>query len=246
VRSQGGRRRRAHRGARLLVLFLALGLGCSSARTYRADSLANFLANKQYRVEDPDFHLTVGRLDKDGVVRVLGAKSALLAASGAVVQMRLTAISGSVGLKRAAIRLRADEDLAPLSSEEVLAAVSLSASPGAGLPVTSSPGGGPHTGTGATGSTGLTAIAQLGIAGLAIAARAIAQSGNEDYRDSARADVEEKTALPREVEAGQTADLLLVFLPKSGKPPVECSLSFTPLVNREERTTGTTVVVPLP
>ena len=136
MRSQGGRRRRAHRGAGPLVLFLALGLGCSSARSYRANPLADFLANKQYRVEDPDFMLTVGRLGRSEILRVLGSKSGPLASSSVVVHMRLTAVSGHIGLNRAGIRLIAAEDLHPLSSEEVLAAVSLPASIGSMPPPT--------------------------------------------------------------------------------------------------------------
>ncbi|HEY1252846.1 MAG TPA: hypothetical protein VGH97_16825 [Thermoanaerobaculia bacterium] len=237
------RRRVAHGGAWVLVLSAALGLGCSSARTYRADPLADFLAKKQYRLEDADFMLTVGRLGKSEIVRVLGKKSGPLASSAVVVQMRLTALSGRIGVNRREIRLVADEDYYPLSSEEVLAAVSAPANFGtAALPVTSQPGAGPRTGTGLTG--GLTAITELGFAGLAAAARAMALSGNKGYWESARADVEEKTLLPREVAPGETLNLLLVFLPKSGKPPVECSLSFTPLLDGEERA-ASTITVPL-
>ena len=246
MRSQGGRRRRSHRGAGPLVLFLALGMGCASARTYRATPLSDFLANKQYRVEDPDFMLTVCRLGQSEILRVLGPKSGLLASTSVVVQLRLTAVSGRVGLNRGAIRLVADEELHPLGSEEILAAVSLPATAAPIPPVnagSTQPGPGPHTGTGPT--SVVTAISELGIAGLAAAARLIAQSGNEGYRDAARADVEEKTSLPREVAAGQTLNLLLVFLPKSGKPPVECSLSITPLLNGEERAVASTVTVPL-
>ncbi len=238
------RRRVAHGGAWLFVLSAVIGLGCSSARTYRADPLADFLANKQYRVEDPDFMLTVGRLGKSEVLRVLGPKSGPLASSSVVVQMRLTAISGRIGVDRRGIRLVADEEIHPLGSEEVLAAVSTPANLGsAALPVTAQPGAGPRTGSGLT--SGLTAITELGFAGIAAAARAIALSGNKGYWESARADVEEKTLLPREVAPGETLNLLLVFLPKSGKLPVECSLSITPVVDHEERMTGSTVVVPL-
>jgi hypothetical protein len=236
------RRRVAHGGAWVLVVSAVLGLACSSARTYRADPLADFLANKQYRVEDPDFVLTAGRLGKSEILRVLGPKSGLLASSSVVVQMRLTAISGSVALNRESIRLVADQDLYPRSSEEILAAVSLPANVPAIPPVNSGTGPGPRTG-GAT--SGLTAISELGISGLAAAARAIAQSGGEGYREAARADVEEKTMLPREVSPGQTLNLLLVFLPKSGLPPVECTLSVTPLLNGEERTGASTVIVPV-
>lgn len=244
MRSQGGRRRGAHRGAGPLVLFLALGLGCASARSYRANPLADFLANKQYRVEDPDFMLTVGRLGRSEILRVLGSKSGPLASSSVVVHMRLTAVSGHIGLNRAGIRLIAAEDLHPLSSEEVLAAVSLPASIGSMPPPTAGPAPGPHSG-GPGPTPVLTAITELGIAGLTAALHAIAQSGNTSYWESARADVEEKTMLPREIAPGQTLNLLLVFLPKSGKPPVECSLSVTPLLNGEERTVASTVMVPL-
>jgi hypothetical protein len=238
------RRRVAHGGAWFLVASAVLGLGCSSARTYRADPLGDFLANKQYRVEDPDFMLTVGRLGKSEILRVLGPKSGPLASSSVVVQMRLTAVSGRIGLNRRGIRLVADEDLHPLGSEEVLAAVSDPASFGsAALPVTAQPGAGPRTGSGLT--SGLTAITELGIAGLAAAARAIALSGNKGYWESARADVEEKTQLPREVAPGETLNLVLVFLPKSGKLPVECSLSLTPVLNGEEREVASTLTVPL-
>ena len=51
--------------------------------------------------------------------------------------------------------------------------------------------------------------------------------------------------LPREVSPGETLNLLLVFLPKSGLPPVECTLSFTPLLNGEERASASTVIVPV-
>ena len=57
--------------------------------------------------------------------------------------------------------------------------------------------------------------------------------------------MEEKTLLPREVAPGETLNLVLVFLPKSGKPPVECSLSITPLLNGEERAAASTVTFPL-
>jgi hypothetical protein len=186
----------------------------------------------------------VGRLGKREILRVLGPKSGPLASSSAVVQLRLTAVSGQIGVNRRGIRLVADQELHPLSSEEVLAAVSVPASLGsAALPVTAQPGPGPHGGTGLT--PGLTAITELGMAGLAAAVRAIAQSGSTAYWESARADVEEKTMLPREVAPGQTLNLVLVFLPKSGEPPVECSLSITPLFNGEERTVASTVTVPL-
>src|SRR5215813_7924078 len=120
------RRRAAHGGAWMLALWagLALGSGCSSSRTYRADPLADFLAKKQYRLEDPDFVLTVGRLGKSEILRVLGPKSGPLASSAVVVQMRLTAISGRIGVNRRAIRLVAEQEHYPLSSDEVLAAVS--------------------------------------------------------------------------------------------------------------------------
>jgi hypothetical protein len=238
------RRRVAHGGAWVLVVWAALGLGCSSARTYRADPLADFLAKKQYRLEDPDFMLTVGRLGKSEIVRVLGPRSGPLAASAVVVQMRLTAIAGRIGVNRREIRLVADEDYYPLGSEEVLAAVSDPANFGsAALPMPSPPGPGTRTGSGVTG--GLTAITELGFAGIAAAARAMALSGNKSYWDSARADVEEKTLLPREVAPGETLNLVLVFLPKSGKLQVECSLSFTPLLDGEESAAASTVTVPL-
>jgi hypothetical protein len=57
--------------------------------------------------------------------------------------------------------------------------------------------------------------------------------------------VEEKTLLPREVAPGETLNLVLVFLPKSGKLPVECTLSLTPVLNGEERAVASTVTVPL-
>jgi hypothetical protein len=237
------RRRVAHGGAWMLVMLAVFGLGCSSTRAYRADPLADFLAKKQYRVEDPDFMLTVGRLGKSEILRVLGPKSGPLASSSVVVQMRLTAVSRQIGVNRRGIRLVADEDLHPLGSEEVLAAVSVPANFGsAALPVTSQPGASPHS-PGATGA--LTAITELGFAGIAAAARAIAQSGNKGYWESARSDVEDKTMLPREIAPGETLNLVLVFLPKSGKLPVECTLSITPLVNGEERAVASTVTVPL-
>ena len=238
------RRRVVHGGAWVLVLSAALGLGCSAARTYRADPLADFLAKKQYRLEDRDFMLTVGRLGKSEILRVLGPKSGPLASSSVVVQIRLTAVSGQIGLNRRGILLVADQELHPLGSDEVLAAVSDPANLGsAALPVTNPNSPGPHTGTGLT--AGVTAISELGLAGLAAAARAIALSGNRGYWESARADVEEKTQLPREVAPGETLNLVLVFLPKSGKPPVECSLSITPLFNGEERAVASTITVPL-
>jgi hypothetical protein len=247
VRSLDGRqrrRRRAQLGAGALVLLLALAPGCSSTRTYRADPLSDFLAKKQYRLEDPDFVLTVGRLGKSESVRVLGPKSGPLASSAVVVHLRLTAVSGRVGLNRRGILLVADQELHPLSSDEVLAAVTDIANFGsAALPVTSQPNPGPHTGTGLT--SGVTAITELGVAGIAAAARAIALSGSKGYWESARADVEEKTLLPREVSAGETLNLVLVFLPKSGKPPSECSLSITPLLDGEERDVASTITVPL-
>jgi hypothetical protein len=244
MRLPNTRRRAAHGGSWVLIVSAVLGLACSSARTYRADPLADFLSNKQYRVEDPDFMLTVGRLGRSEILRVLGPKSGPLASSSVVVQMRLTAVSGHIGVNRRGIRLVADQDLHPLGSEEVLAAVSDPANFGsAALPVTAQPGAGPRTGSGLT--SGLTAITELGFAGIAAAARAIALSGNKGYWESARADVEEKTMLPREVAPGETLNLVLVFLPKSGKLPVECSLSITPLLNGEERAVASTVTVPL-
>lgn len=198
-----------------------LGVSCASVTgpSYNASSLHLFLASQATRLDEPDFTLLAGRLHADEeTTRILGPRSGRLARECVVVQVTVSAGGKPIRLSTKSLRLQFSlgEPVEPLTADQVLAAVSLPEeywkTPPGNAPLkplerSSLPG---DQGTSPYG-------AEMGFAALIITGfdLAIHHAGAEKYRDQGRADVEQKTALPREAAPGARLDLLLVYL----RPP---------------------------
>jgi hypothetical protein len=204
--------------ASLGVLAVAASCASMSGGAYRAASLRVFVPVHAARVEEHGVTLLAGRLrDQSEVMRVLGRRSARLARDAAVLQVSVTTATEPVRLQEGSFRLvvAGGEVCGPLTSGQVLAAVSLPeeywSTPYHAVdirgPLAQAPGSPPTQRI-----EGISALFMLTMVALDAA---IFDAGASQYRDQARADVEGKTSLPREVAPGKTLDMLLVFVPQS-------------------------------
>jgi hypothetical protein len=165
---------------------------------------------KIQRTEDADVVLLAGWLNREpDVLRVLGPRSGNLAFVANILQVSVRSQSSSLRVSRDSfmLRLPSGETFEPLLSEEVVAAVSL---PAAFSAASNNP------------EDRYAALIQMGIVGLAAA---VERSGAQRYRDEARPDVQRKTMLPRRLSPGEQLDVLLVYLPKTGR--ISCSHALT-------------------
>ena len=206
--------------ASLGVLAVAASCASMSGGAYRAASLRVFVPAQAARVEDHGVTLLAGRLrDQSEVIRVLGRRSARLARDAAVLQVSVTTATEPVRLEEGCFRLAVagGEVCDPLTPGQVLAAVSLPEeywntpyhADDIRDPSKAQVPGSPPTQT----IEGVSALFMLTLVALDAA---IFDAGASQYRDQARADVEDKTSLPREVAPGKTLDMLVVFVPRSG------------------------------
>jgi hypothetical protein len=205
---------------------------CASQRPYQAESLTVFRPARQDEVEHAGIHLLAGRLSSESeVVRVLGPRSSWLRAYATILQLRIRAGSSAVTVSRDSFKLRqpTGQELRSLSSEEVLAAVSLPGDLHWGKSDDYEPDSAMHV------SSAYEALMMLGVAGLhAVIGKAVegaraaryTESATR-YGESARSDVEKKTASPREIRPGESLDLLVVFVPKAGNLPAADALTLT-------------------
>jgi hypothetical protein len=208
----------------------ALVVSCTSMSgpPYKASSLRVFATSQVTRLDEPDFTFIAGRLrGEEETVRVLGQRSGQLATECVVVQVAVTAGVKPVLLGADSLRLQfsSGETVEPLTADQVLAAVSLPEDYWKTRRAADSLS--PPTRPSLPGDQGVypageaAGVVELIITGIDLA---VHRAGAEQYRDQARADVEEKTALLREAPPGTTLDLLLVYL-----PPPKTSVNLGPV-----------------
>jgi hypothetical protein len=192
-----------------------LGSGCAASNTaYRSEPLARVAAEKPQRAGDPDLEISVGKLSREAIGRVLGQHGEELARNATILEARISAGAAAATVSPSSFRLRLPSGFGeqPLETRWVLAAMDLPNGPGwclLGVPRVEEPGDAYVLG------------AWLALAPIFLATEAVARVGPEHSRDAAAADVWLKTALPRVIAPETSLDLLLVFWPRMDRVPAQ-------------------------
>lgn len=196
----------------------ALLLGCASAPT--GAPLPAPRDETAVRFEDADARVSIARLSKDQVLKVLGPHGRRLSESATILEVEVVPVASHARLSEKSFRLRlpTGEMVDPLEPKWVLAAMD--------LPGDAAPSG---TGTGETTwplvdepdnvETAMLELALVSILVVAIGVKAVIDSSKAKARLRPRAAAWEKVALPRTVERGHTGRLLVVYWPRYGRVP---------------------------
>lgn len=207
--------------ALLLAAAALLGAGCASAKGH-PQSPGSVPLEQMGHAGDQDVELWVARLSPEAVLRALGSHADRLARNAAVLEVRISAGASRVPASRDSFRLRlpSGEEVQPLERTWVLALMNLPEHKAGDFwkswnwPQESafdikSPE---------------EAILYIALLTPVFLVDVVRYAVKESQARDESPDVRKRTMLPRVIQPGHSADLLLVFWPRTGSIPGDSRL----------------------
>lgn len=208
--------------ALLLGAAALLGVGCASAKGHHPQSPESVPAERMLHTGDQDVELRVARLSPEAVLRALGSNSDRLARNAAVLEVRISAGTSRVTASRDSFRLRlpGGEEVQPLETKWVLALTNL---PEHETGDFWKPWNWPQE-SALDIKTPEEAVLYIALLTPVFLVDVVRHALKESEARQETPDVRERTKLPRVVEPGHSADLFLVFWPRTGAIPSDSRL----------------------
>lgn len=231
-----------------LVGSLLIQAGCASTPSTgtrpeaRGPAAASVAHPAAVQAGDRFVQLSFARLSREQVLAALGWRGERLAESATVIEVTIIPASPArLSADSFRLRLPTGEGVDPLEAKWVLAAMDLpgdAASSGGGettWPVFDEP---------SDVGTALLDIALVSILVVAIGVKAVIDRSKSKDRLRRRSEVWDAVALPRTVDRGRTARLLLVYWPRFGRVPAGIPLPLEVQFELEHCTWRGEIVIP--